>query len=136
MDRFDDSAEMGHIAARSQAWRNFFNAINLCVFQNPGVEKVLAALNAATGWDLGIDDLMVLGKRNVTLKRLLNFRLGLTRANDRLPDLLMKPLSGGTEGTVPDVDTLLAGAYAEYGWDPETGRPTEETLEVLGLPNV
>jgi aldehyde:ferredoxin oxidoreductase len=64
----------------------------------------------------------------------LNLRRGLTRADDRLPDLLLKPLDdGGTEGTVPDVETLLAGAYAEYGWDPETGQPTRETLERLGL---
>jgi len=65
---------------------------------------------------------------------MLNLRRGLTRADDHLPDLLLKPLSdGGTEGTVPDVKALLSGGYAEYGWDPETGRPTRETLEELGL---
>ena len=65
---------------------------------------------------------------------MLNLRRGLTHANDRLPDMLLKPLSdGGTEGTVPDVEALLSGAYAEYGWDPETGRPTQETLKMLGL---
>ena len=134
VDRFDASEEMGRIAARSQAWRNLYNAMDLCVFQNPGVEKVLAALNGATGWGLETDDLMTLGKRIVTLKRLLNLRRGLTRADDRLPELLLQPLEdGGTEGTVPDLATLLAGAYAEYGWDPETGRPTQETLERLGL---
>jgi aldehyde:ferredoxin oxidoreductase len=106
----------------------------LCQFQNPGVERVLAALNGATGWGLEADDLMVVGKRLVTLKRLLNLRRGLTCADDRLPDLLLQPLEdGGTEGVVPDLDTLLAGAYAEYGWDLETGMPTEEELERLGL---
>ena len=87
-----------------------------------------------TGWGLEAEDLMTLGKRIVTLKRLLNLRRGLTRADDRLPDLLLQPLnSGGTEGNVPNVDMLLAGAYAEYGWDPATGKPTQETLERLGL---
>lgn len=77
---------------------------------------------------------MTLGKRIVTLKRMLNLRRGLTRTDDRLPDLLLRPLEeGGTEGTVPDVGTLLSGAYAEYGWDPATGQPTRETLEELGL---
>ena len=133
-DRFEATEEKGHIAARQQAWRNLYNAINLCQFQNPGVERLLAALNGVTGWGLEIEDLMTLGKRIVTLKRLLNLRRGLTRADDRLPDLLLQPLDdGGTEGTVPDVETLLASAYAEYGWDPETGRPTRETLERLGL---
>lgn len=132
-DRFDATEEKGRIAARQQAWRNLYNAMILCQFQNPGVERVLAALNGATGWGLEADDLMTLGKRIVTLKRMLNMRRGLTRADDRLPDLLMQPLEGGTEGTVPDVDVLLAGAYAEYGWDPETGKPTRETLGMLGL---
>ena len=133
-DRFEATEEKGRIAARQQAWRNLYNAINLCQFQNPGVERLLAALNSATGWGLEVEDLLTLGKRSVTLKRLLNLRRGLTRADDRLPDLLLKPLDDrGTEGTVPDLETLLAGAYAEYGWDPETGKPTQETLEKLGL---
>ncbi|RLC61013.1 MAG: aldehyde ferredoxin oxidoreductase [Chloroflexota bacterium] len=133
-DRFEATEEKGRIAARQQAWRNLYNALILCHFQNTGVERLLAALNGVTGWGLEADGLMTLGKRIVTLKRLLNLRRGITRADDRLPDLLLKPLdSGGTEGTVPEVETLLAGAYAEYGWDPETGAPTRETLEELDL---
>ncbi|MEA3342088.1 MAG: aldehyde ferredoxin oxidoreductase family protein [Chloroflexota bacterium] len=133
-DRFEMTEEKGRTSARQQAWRNLYNAIDLCQFQNPGVERLLAALNATTGWELEADDLMTLGKRIVTLKRMLNLRLGLARADDRLPDLLMKPLDdGGAAGTVPDVDALLVGAYAEYGWDSETGEPTQETLEELGL---
>ncbi len=133
-DRFETTAEKGHIGARQQAWRNLYNGMILCQFQNPGVERILDALNGATGWDLETDDLLTTGKRIVTLKRMLNSQLGLTRANDRLPELLMRPLKdGGTEGAVPDLDQLLAGAYAEFGWDPKTGMPTEETLDALGL---
>jgi aldehyde:ferredoxin oxidoreductase len=133
-DRLESSEEKGRIAARNQAWRNLYNALTICQFYDIGAEQMLAAINSATGWNLEVGDLTMLGKRIVTLKRMLNLRRGLTRANDRLPDLLLKPLSdGGTEGTVPDVETLLSGAYAEYGWDPQTGRPTPETLKQLGL---
>ncbi|HOQ99051.1 MAG TPA: aldehyde ferredoxin oxidoreductase family protein [Anaerolineae bacterium] len=136
-DRFDDTEEKGRVAARQQAWRNLYNALTLCQFQNPGVDAVLAALNAATGWGWQLEELMAAGKRIVTLKRLLNLRRGLTRECDRLPELLLQPLAeGGTEGRVPDVAALLAGAYAEYGWDPESGRPAEETLQRLGLANL
>lgn len=131
-DRFDTSPEKGRVAARQQAWRNLYNALTLCQFQNPGVEPLLRAVNAVTGWGWAAEDLLAAGKRIVTLKRLLNLRRGLTRECDRLPDLLMKPLAeGGTEGHVPDLAALLAGAYAEYGWDPATGRPAEETLASL-----
>jgi aldehyde:ferredoxin oxidoreductase len=101
----------------------------LCQFENPGVPLLLAAVNAATGWGLVAEDLMTLGKRIVNVKRLLNFKLGLTKADDRLPDLLLKPLKeGGSAGITPDMPTLLAGAYAEFGWDAETGRPLEDLL--------
>jgi len=133
-DRFESSQEKGRTAARMQAWRTLYNALTICQFENPGGQMILAAVNAATGWDLDMDDLLILGKRILTLKRLINLRRGLTRDNDRLPDLLLKPLrNSGTEGKVPDVGILLAGAYAEFGWDPETGIPTRETLNRLGI---
>jgi len=133
-DRFESSQEKGRMAARQQAWRNLYNALTLCQFQDIGVEKMLTALKCVTGWDLTADDLLNLGKRIVTLKRMLNLRRGITRADDTLPALLLKPFKeGGTEGNVPDMDALLKGAYFEYGWDPSTGKPTRETITKLGL---
>ncbi|MGC9393958.1 MAG: aldehyde ferredoxin oxidoreductase family protein [Anaerolineae bacterium] len=124
-ERFEASEEKGRVAARQQAWRTLYNAMILCQFQNPGVERVLEAMNAITGWDLAIDDVLPIGKRILTLKRQLNVRRGLTRADEQMPELLRQPLDGGTEGNVPDLDALLAGAYAELGWDLETGAPLE-----------
>ena len=125
-DRHENSVQKGHTAARLQAWRNLYNSLVLCQFENPGVQPLLAAVRAATGWQIAAEDLLRLGKNIVNIKRLLNFRLGLTKSNDRLPELLLKPLDKrGTAGIVPDMPTLLAGAYAEFGWDPETGRPSE-----------
>ena len=121
------------MVARQQAWRTVYDALTLCKFQNPGADLVLAALNAITGWDTDLDELLTIGKRIVTLKRILNLRRGLTRADEKMPELLTQPLPGGTEGNVPDLDTLLSGAYAEYGWDFETGRPLEHTLTHLNL---
>ena len=129
-DRHENSREKGRTAARLQAWRNLSNALILCQFENPPVPLLLGALNAATGWDLSAHDLMGMGKRIVNIKRLLNFKLGLTPADDRLPELLLKPLKeGGAAGFVPDMPALLAGAYAEFGWDSETGRPPLDVLE-------
>ena len=126
-DRHANSVEKGRTAARLQAWRNLYNALTLCQFENPPTPLIVAALNAATGWDLAAEDLIPIGKRIVDIKRRLNMKLGLTQANDRLPELLLKPLAeGGAAGFVPDMPTLLAGAYAEFGWDPQTGRPVND----------
>jgi len=128
-DRHENSIEKGRMAARLQAWRNLSNSLTLCQFENPPVPLLLAALNAATGWDLAAEDLITLGKRIVNIKRRLNFKLGMTKADDRLPDLLLKPLEkGGAKDIVPDMSTLLAGAYAEFGWDPLTGCPHEDSV--------
>jgi len=133
-DRFETTEGKGRVAARHQAWRSLYNALTLCQFQNPGVERLLTALNCATGWGLDAEDLMTLGKRIVTLKRMLNLERGVARVSDRLPGLLMRPLEeGGTGGSVPDLESLLMGAYAEYDWDPDTGRPTEAALRELDL---
>ena len=126
-DRHENSIEKGRMAARLQAWRNLYNSLVLCQFENPRPQLLAVAINATTGWALTPDDLISLGKRIVNIKRLLNFKLGMTKENDRLPELLLKPLKeGGAAGHIPDMPTLLAGAYAEFGWDMETGRPSEE----------
>jgi aldehyde:ferredoxin oxidoreductase len=136
-ERFESSEEKGRIAARQQAWRNFYNAVTMCQFQDIGVERMLAALKCITGWDLRAEDLANMGKRILTLKRMLNVRRGITRADDNLPSLLLKPLKeGGTEGNVPDMEVLIKGAYAELGWDPGTGKPTRETIAEMGLDSV
>jgi aldehyde:ferredoxin oxidoreductase len=128
-DRHENSVDKGRTAARLQAWRNLSNSLTLCEFENPPMPLLVGAINAATGWNLEAMDLVTLGKNIVNIKRLLNFKLGMTRANDRLPGLLLKPLEkGGSAGIVPDLPTLLAGAYAEFGWDPETGRPPDNLV--------
>jgi aldehyde:ferredoxin oxidoreductase len=128
-DRHESSFEKGRTAARLQAWRNLYNSLLLCQFENLPVPLLVGAINAATGWGVVAEDLIAAGKRIVNIKRLLNIKLGLTRADDRLPELLLKPLEkGGAAGFVPDMSILLSGAYAEFGWDPETGRPLEDTL--------
>jgi aldehyde:ferredoxin oxidoreductase len=128
-DRHDTGIEKGRTAARLQAWRNLYNSMILCQFENPPAQSLAELMNAATGWNLSIGDLIPLGKNIVNIKRLLNFKLGMTKANDRLPDLLLKPLKeGGAAGYTPDMPALLAGAYAEFGWDLETGTPQADIL--------
>ncbi len=128
-DRHENTADKGRMAARNQAWRNLYNALILCQFENPPASLLTEVLNAATGWNLDVSDLIPLGRQIVNIKRLLNFKLGMTKASDRLPELLLKPLKeGGAQGVVPDMPSLLAGAYAELGWDPHTGLPVGDVL--------
>lgn len=132
--RFESSLEKGRIAARHMAWRSMYNAMTVCVFMNPGADYLRRALNEATGWSFSLDDLLTTGHRILTLKRMLNVKLGMSAEDDDLPELLKKSLpEGGTLGNTFDLEPLLEGAYREQGWDPETGMPTEDTLRRLNL---
>lgn len=81
-----------------------------------------------------LEELLRSGERAWNLKRAYNNRLGLGRANDKLPRLLLEPLEdGGQAGHVPDMERLLSDYYAARGWNPATGRPLPEKLAALGL---
>jgi len=133
-ERFENSEEKGKTTARSQSWRSIYNALIVCHFMNPGASRIQRALNAATGWDYSLDELMLAGKRIFSLKRIINHNLGSTITDDRLPDFMLKSFQeGGTLGFVPDLKPLLAGAYQEHGWDKKNGLPTSATVEKYDL---
>jgi len=122
------------IVARHQNWRSFCNTLIPCYFANLPVQTLVELLSSATGWEVGLDEAMVIGERIWNLKRALNNRLGLAREDDRLPKLLLAPLEeGGTEGHVPDLELMLREYYQARDWDWETGQPSRGKLEELGL---
>jgi aldehyde:ferredoxin oxidoreductase len=80
--------------------------------------------------------MMHCGERGWNLKRVINNRLGITRANDKLPDTLLKPYKisdGRTNGFAPDFQPMLKRYYEVRGWDSATGYPTKEKLTSLQL---
>ena len=130
-------AEKSANVARHQDWRTVFNSLTMCIFANVEPEMQVKLINAACGFDWTLDDMMKSGERGWNLKRAINNRLGLTRANDKLPKALLEPLpDGGSAGFTLDLPSMLEAYYAARGWDPETGRPTKERLVSLELEDV
>lgn len=139
LDYFDKQAgaEKAANVARHQDWRAVCDALVLCLFSNGPAEMVVDLTNAATGSNRTREDLLRAGERAWNLKRIINHRLGLTRANDKLPKALLEPLpDGAAAGCVLPFDDMLAAYYVTRGWDPETGRPSKETLLALGLDDI
>jgi aldehyde:ferredoxin oxidoreductase len=133
-DRLESSEEKALMTARLMDWRTLYDAMIMCAFCNPPVSQVLDLLNGATGWGLEVADLLTLGERASNLKRLLNGKLGLTAANDRLPKPLLQPLPDEeVETAVPDMEVLLPAFYRARGWDGDTGMPNHDKLHQLGL---
>ena len=132
-DRFASEGKAGYVA-RHQHWRTVANSLVMCFFAVVPPQTVLDLTNAAVGTDWSMDDLLRCGERSWNLKRLINLRLGLTPADEKLPKLLRQPLpDGGQEGNLPDIPAMLDEYYAASGWDRATGRPTQEKLAELGL---
>ena len=119
---------------KHQNWRSVNNALVLCIFAEVPPQQVVELLNAAMGLNETVESLMQIGERAWNIKRVINNRLGLTRANDTLPKAFLKELpDGGSAGYVPDLEHMLSVYYAVRGWDSETGYPSEDTLKRLGL---
>jgi aldehyde:ferredoxin oxidoreductase len=117
-----------------QDWGTVYNALVMCLFADVPPLSTLELINRATGFEYTLEELLQVGTRGWTMKRLFNHRLGLTAANDRLPGHLLQPLpDGGAAGYVPPFDEMKAAYYAARGWDAASGRPTQATLVGLGL---
>ncbi len=127
-------AEKAANVAKHQNWRTLNNALVMCLFGNISPDTLLELINHVCNSNMTLEDLMRCGERAWNLKRMINHRMGLTRANDTLPKALLRPLpDGGAAGFVPDFEGMLDAYYYARGWNPETGYPTNQKLESLGL---
>ncbi len=131
-DRFSVE-EKAWMVARIQDWRALYNSMIMCQFCSPGPERIAKLLREATGWDIGIEELVKIGRDIFDLKRAFNVKMGVKRQDDHLPSLLLRPLpDGGAQGAVPDMEKLLADYYAVRDWT-EEGTLKPERLRELGL---
>lgn len=127
-------AGIGRDVAKHQNWRSFVDSSGCCLFVNLPVDDLVDMVCAATGREETAASLSQAGERIFTLKRLINLKFGLTRADEVMPELLTQPLSeGGSEGFVPDAELMLTEYYNERGWDKGNGRPSPGKLAALGL---
>lgn len=117
--------------------KSLYNPLGLCKFiAKVGLSPMTLAqmINAATGWELTGEEVMLTGERIFNLKRLINNQLGITRADDTLPQRLLthaRP-SGQAEGKLPDLELMLEEYYEVRGWLPD-GRPSPEKLAMLDI---
>jgi aldehyde:ferredoxin oxidoreductase len=119
-----------------------YNAVGMCDFVGTPLnglemEPLVAYINAVTGWNMSLYELMKVGERNNTLGRVFNCREGFTPEDDLLPQRMHEGIGNGPlKGQRIDPDEFLTARRTYYqmaGWDPETGKPTTAKLAELGL---
>jgi aldehyde:ferredoxin oxidoreductase len=130
-------AEKAGNVAIHQNWRTVFNALVMCNLANIPPQTVVDLINSACGYDLTISEMMKSGERGWTIKRAINNRLGLTRADDKLPKAFLEPYhEGGAAGYVIPFAEMLEAYYEARGWDKVTGRPSKEKMLELGMDEI
>jgi aldehyde:ferredoxin oxidoreductase len=115
----------------------FEDSMVTCRFNtNTNLDLMCQAVNAATGWNLVLQDAMTIGKRAVNVARVFNLRHGIKAELDA-PSLRYgsTPLDGiaAGRGILPHWDKMLKTYYQCMGWDEKTGKPLPETLKSLDL---
>jgi aldehyde:ferredoxin oxidoreductase len=113
------------------------NCLTMCSMPGWSLEELTDMVAAATGWDVTNYELLKVGERALTLARVFNMREGLTIDDDRLPERSYGPTIGGAlaDGGIDreELREALHAFYGVMGWDRETGVPTVEKLEELGV---
>ncbi|MBD3182564.1 aldehyde ferredoxin oxidoreductase [Candidatus Poribacteria bacterium] len=140
-----DTMEMGPQKVRAFYYAkqlfDFYNCIGMCDFVGVpigplAINQVVKHIEAVTGWNTSLWELLKAGERSNVMMRIFNFREGLTKEDDKLPDRLHQELeSGALEGERIEEDKfeeMKKTYYRMAGWD-DDGYPTEAKLEELGL---
>ncbi|MGR8947367.1 MAG: aldehyde ferredoxin oxidoreductase family protein [Gammaproteobacteria bacterium] len=108
----------------------------LCVFTTFGwtLEDIAPQVDAACEGGWSPEQMLEAGERIWNLERQFNNAAGLTAADDKLPQRLLKDAAktGPAKGMVNELHKMLPAYYEIRGWTPE-GVPTEETLSRLGI---
>ena len=118
-----------------------YNSVGQCDFAATPLgtlrfSKMIDYINAVTGWDMSFWEFLKVGERANAMYRIFNYREGLTKDDDTLPERIFQGLENGVlEGEKIDKDEFaeaLALFYEMSGWD-ENGYPKKSKLYELGL---
>ena len=111
------------------------DSMGQCLFSSfaLGAPEYTAFLNAATGTDWTVEEVLAIGDRIYNIERMFNKAAGMKPEDDRLPKRLLEDpvVNGPSKGMLSQLPLTLPQYYAERGW--VDAFPTDETLKKLGL---
>ncbi len=134
IDKYKDDEEMAIAGALTQNYRALYSSLLMCEFANPLPSMVAELIHTVTGIPCDIEKLKVLAERIYMMKRLFSLKMGITAADDKLPQILLTPKDASeSAGKTPNFKQLKEGYYKYRTFDLKTGKPSPERLKNLGL---
>jgi len=136
-ERYEYSGK-GPISAKASAYLQVGASAGVCLMPMMffGNFPLLDFMNAVTGWNTDMAEILNTGNRLMTLRQAFNIRESIEAGDVQLPNR-MKGIPALTEGPLANVTIDIENLAREYrqamGWDADTASPTDETLEKLGL---
>lgn len=135
LDRFSHVGKSG-ILINLQHLSAVLDSVCMCQFAGFafGEEVVARLLSSAGGAECSAQDLLQAGERIWNLEHVWNLAAGFTRADDTLPERLLKepPPEGPAAGRVVELEPMLDEYYRARGWSRESV-PGADKLRKLGL---
>jgi aldehyde:ferredoxin oxidoreductase len=113
------------------------DCLPVCMILPYNYRQLADLTSAVTGWDTDIPELTRTADRILTMMRLFNIREGFGEADDKLPARFFQPKTDGYLAQAKPDPVKFERAkryyYSLMGWDKQTGVPTPETIEDLGI---
>jgi len=123
--------------------KHFINAGGMCQFvmMAANTANIPSWINAVTGWDMTVDEAMVIGERIGNLRMAYEVREGGNPRKRAVPPRITGQSTEGTragplEGVKLDTELLETDFLKACDWDLETCKPSKAKLESLGLKDV
>lgn len=132
----------GEAHRRASNMCHVLNSSGMCLFMYivlPTINYIPEILNAVTGWDTNLDELLKTGERISDLRHAFNLREGKNPLEYQVPPrMLGKPAQaeGPLAGVTIDEDTMVKEYMAAMEWEPGTAKPSRQRLTELGLDDV
>lgn len=131
-----DTDNKGEMYANAHNYHDLIASAGLCYFV--GVlhpyYHVIEFIAAVTGWDFTLKEGLEAGRRIESVRQAFNLREGLPPSYFDMPKRITEaPKSGALAGRDIDFAKLRRHYYKAMGWNPETGKPLDSTLEELGI---
>jgi aldehyde:ferredoxin oxidoreductase len=115
------------------------NATGMCLIGfgfGSGPEKLKDFLNAVTGWNYSLEDVLRAGERIAVMRHLFNLREGITELNwTPHPRIIGDPpqKEGPLAGVTIDQKAQIYWNMGAIDWDPVTTKPSKKKLIELGF---
>ena len=96
-------------------------------------------VRAVSGWDITVDEMLVIGERIANLRQAFNIREGLNPLTFSVPGRIVgipPKAAGPTKGVTVDEQTLDREYLTAMDWDLHTAKPSKKKLLELGLEEV